>query len=201
MFYSFDWCGGGGGRAAKKYDGFLASATLIKQIPRVLGPGLNKAGKFPSPLSHEDNLEAKIEELRATIKFQMKKVLTIAVAIGHVQMSQEELVKNISQSINFLVSLLKKVGAGKRACARPCACGLKKRDRGGCLAELAERAKHQHQVQHGPPSAHLLRMLLAGLHSSTAPWHGSSWHSPPTMPPAAYVLTKPFTARALSCSP
>ena len=27
---------------AKKYDPFLASDTLIKQIPRLLGPGLNK---------------------------------------------------------------------------------------------------------------------------------------------------------------
>ena len=26
---------------AKKYDAFLASDTLIKQIPRLLGPGLN----------------------------------------------------------------------------------------------------------------------------------------------------------------
>merc|ERR1712066_212065 len=29
----------------KSYDAFLASDTLIKQIPRLLGPGLNKAGK------------------------------------------------------------------------------------------------------------------------------------------------------------
>jgi ribosomal protein L1 len=32
---------------AKKYDGFLASDSIIKTIPRLLGPGLNKAGKFP----------------------------------------------------------------------------------------------------------------------------------------------------------
>ena len=29
---------------AKKYDAFLASDILIKQIPRLLGPGLNKVG-------------------------------------------------------------------------------------------------------------------------------------------------------------
>nr|CAH7766454.1 unnamed protein product [Callosobruchus chinensis] len=34
-------------KLAKKYDAFLASEALIKQIPRLLGPGLNKAGKFP----------------------------------------------------------------------------------------------------------------------------------------------------------
>jgi len=33
---------------AKKFDAFLASDTLIKQIPRLLGPGLTKAGKFPT---------------------------------------------------------------------------------------------------------------------------------------------------------
>lgn len=37
---------------AKKYDNFLASASLIKQIPRILGPGLTKAGKlFSAPFS------------------------------------------------------------------------------------------------------------------------------------------------------
>merc|ERR1711934_272921 len=32
-------------KLVKKYDAFLASESLIRQIPRVLGPGLNKAGK------------------------------------------------------------------------------------------------------------------------------------------------------------
>lgn len=33
-------------KLAKKYHAFLASESVIKQIPRLLGPGLNKAGKF-----------------------------------------------------------------------------------------------------------------------------------------------------------
>lgn len=60
--------------AAKKYDAFLASESLIKQIPRILGPGLNKAGKFPSLLTHNENMNTKVEEVKSTIKFQMKKV-------------------------------------------------------------------------------------------------------------------------------
>jgi large subunit ribosomal protein L10Ae len=47
---------------------------LIKQIPRLLGPGLNKAGKFPGLLSHQETMMAKIHEVKATVKFQMKKV-------------------------------------------------------------------------------------------------------------------------------
>lgn len=60
--------------SAKKYDAFLASDALIKQIPRLLGPGLNKAGKFPGLLSHQESMLMKIDEVKATIKFQMKKV-------------------------------------------------------------------------------------------------------------------------------
>ena len=50
----------------------------------------------------------KIEDVKATIKFQMKKVLCLAVAVGHVKMSDEDLLANITLAINFLVSLLKK---------------------------------------------------------------------------------------------
>jgi len=95
-------------KLAKSYDAFLASESLIKQIPRILGPGLNKAGKFPSVVAHSEPLALKVEETKATIKFQMKKVLCLSVAVGHVDMSPEELVSNIALSVNFLVSLLKK---------------------------------------------------------------------------------------------
>merc|ERR1712121_297983 len=102
-------------KLAKKYDGFLASDTLIKQIPRLLGPGLNKAGKFPTMVTHSEPLASKVDEIKATIKFQMKKVLCLSVAVGHVQMSQDELYQNISLAVNFLVSLLKKNWQNVRA--------------------------------------------------------------------------------------
>ena len=59
---------------AKKYDAFIASDSLIKQIPRIVGPGLNKAGKFPTMLTHSDSMISKVNEVKATIRFQMKKV-------------------------------------------------------------------------------------------------------------------------------
>ncbi|XP_008771696.1 large ribosomal subunit protein uL1-like [Rattus norvegicus] len=95
-------------KLAKKYDVFLASESLIKQIPRILGPGLNKVGKFPSLLTHNENMVAKVDKVKSTIKFQMKKVLRLAVAVGHVNMTNGELVYNIHLAVNFLVSLLKK---------------------------------------------------------------------------------------------
>merc|ERR1711915_1015229 len=73
-------------KLAKSYDAFLASETLIKQIPRLLGPGLNKAGKFPSLLTHRHDMNQKVKDLQATIKFQKKKVLCLSVAVGNVGM-------------------------------------------------------------------------------------------------------------------
>lgn len=95
-------------KLAKQYDAFLASHTLIKQIPRLLGPGLNRAGKFPTLVGASDNLAEKIEEVKATVKFQMKKVLCLNAAVGNVSMSQEEVATNVAMSANFLVSMLKK---------------------------------------------------------------------------------------------
>ena len=93
---------------AKKYDFFLASNNLIKQIPRLLGPGLTKAGKFPTLLGPSDDMQEKIDELKATIKFQMKKVMCLNVAVGNVEMDIKEVCVNTQLASNFLASLLKK---------------------------------------------------------------------------------------------
>ena len=82
-------------KLAKKYDAFLASEALIKQIPRLLGPGLSKAGKFPTPISHGEDLSNKLTEVRSTIKFQLKKVLCLGVAVGHVQMTEDQVLANV----------------------------------------------------------------------------------------------------------
>jgi len=93
---------------AQGYDLFLASDSLIRQIPRLLGPQLNKMGKFPSPCSHDQTLKEKIEELQHTVKFQMKKVLCLGVAVGNVSLTKDQLQQNITLSVNTLIGLLKK---------------------------------------------------------------------------------------------
>jgi large subunit ribosomal protein L10Ae len=97
-------------KLADTYDAFLASASLIRQIPRIMGPGLNKAGKFPSVLGNNDDINAKVDDQKATVKFQLKskKTLCMGIAIGNIKMSEAELINNITSSINYLVSLLTK---------------------------------------------------------------------------------------------
>merc|ERR1719201_2208446 len=95
-------------KLAKRYDFFLASDNMIKQIPRLLGPGLTKAGKFPTLLSSGDDMQDKINEVKSTIKFQMKKVMCLNVAVGNVTMEKTQIVTNVTLASNFLASLLKK---------------------------------------------------------------------------------------------
>ena len=95
-------------KLAKKYDFFLASDNMIKQIPRLLGPGLTKAGKFPTLLASGEDMQEKIDEVKSTIKFQMKKVMCLNVAIGNVSMEKQQIVANTQLAANFLASLLKK---------------------------------------------------------------------------------------------
>jgi len=97
-------------KLANQYNAFLASADLIKRIPRILGPGLNKAGKFPSVLGNSDNINEKVNEQKASIKLQLKskKNMVLGVPVGNVSMNELEVTNNINLAINFLVSLLKK---------------------------------------------------------------------------------------------
>jgi large subunit ribosomal protein L10Ae len=95
-------------KLAKRYDFFMASDNMIKQIPRLLGPGLTKAGKFPTLLAGGDDMQEKIDEVKATIKFQMKKVMCLNVAVGNVKMDPKEIEVNTQLASNFLASLLKK---------------------------------------------------------------------------------------------
>jgi len=97
-------------KLANQYDAFLASATLIRQIPRIMGPGLNKAGKFPSVLGNNDDIAAKVDDQKATVKFQLKskKTICMGVAIANVGMTEQEIFRNITDAVNYMVSLLGK---------------------------------------------------------------------------------------------
>ena len=85
----------------------MASDTLIKRVPRLL-PGLNRKGKFPTRVPSADDPADYVDEVRCTIKYAMKKVLCMNLAVGNVNMTEDELSRNIQLSINFLISLLKR---------------------------------------------------------------------------------------------
>ena len=95
-------------KMANDYDVFFASDSLIRNIPRLLGPTLNRAQKFPILLPPGGDLKDLMDVQKKTVKLQMKKVLCLGVAVGNVSLTEDELVQNIYMTVNFLVSLLKK---------------------------------------------------------------------------------------------
>ncbi|KAF5954027.1 hypothetical protein HYC85_006883, partial [Camellia sinensis] len=67
-----------------------------------------ETGKFPTLVTHQESLESKVNETKATVKFQLKKVLCMGVAVGNCGMEDKQIFQNVQMSVNFLVSLLKK---------------------------------------------------------------------------------------------
>ena len=93
---------------AKQYDVLIASDTVLKKVPVVVGPILNRIQMFPTSVSHTQPLVLSVQDMRASVKFQLRKVTCMGVAVGREDMTDEELHANIMMSLNFLVSLLKK---------------------------------------------------------------------------------------------
>ena len=67
-----------------------------------------QSGKFPTLVTHQESLESKVNETKAMVKFQLKKVLCMGVAVGNCSMEEKQIFQNVQLSVNFLVSLLKK---------------------------------------------------------------------------------------------
>lgn len=93
---------------AKKYSLLIASDTVLKKVPVVVGPILNRIQMFPQVVTHNEPLLGKVEDIRSSVKWQLKKVTCLAAAVGSANMSDDELRVNVMMSLNFLVSLLKK---------------------------------------------------------------------------------------------
>jgi len=97
---------------AKEYDSFIASSTLIKQIPRLLGPTLNKIGKFPTPITPNESVENKVSELQRTLKgslkFKVGMPMCLAFPIGNMGHTQDEVERNLVYLVNYLVTQFKK---------------------------------------------------------------------------------------------
>ena len=60
-------------RWARKFKLLFISDSLLKQLPKLGGPMFAKWGLFPTVINSSDNIQAKVEEGLATIKYQLKK--------------------------------------------------------------------------------------------------------------------------------
>merc|ERR1711977_594136 len=77
-------------KLADSYSAFLASKAIITQISRLLGRKLTEVGKFPTTLDTNSSVTHQVDDLRSTIRFKLKKVLCMGVAIGNVTMDEQK---------------------------------------------------------------------------------------------------------------
>jgi len=99
-------------KMGKSYDVILASDSIIRQIPRLLGPTLNKIGMFPTAVKPSEGIKEKYEAMAATVKFAVKlkpgAPMCLSAAVANVEMKPEEVVENITAAVNFVLTLCKK---------------------------------------------------------------------------------------------
>eukprot|EP01121_Diplochlamys_sp_Union-15-3_P008609 TRINITY_DN229_c0_g2_i6.p1 TRINITY_DN229_c0_g2~~TRINITY_DN229_c0_g2_i6.p1 ORF type:complete len:219 (-),score=45.32 TRINITY_DN229_c0_g2_i6:112-768(-) len=91
-----------------QYDTLVGSPTLVQELTKLTGPTLNKMNKFPTPVNHNEPLTKQIDDVRSTIRFQLKKEMGFNCAVGNVGLKEEQLKENITFALNSLVGLLKK---------------------------------------------------------------------------------------------
>lgn len=58
------WC--------KPYDVLIASESLMKVIPKLLGNVLVKIGKFPIAVGENESIASKIAEVKGTVRYLNK---------------------------------------------------------------------------------------------------------------------------------
>ena len=86
----------------------FVSESIVSQLPKLGGKFFSKWGKFPFVIKGSEQVKTKVDEQLASVKFQLKKVLCLAVAVGNVEMTEDQIRQNLNMTINFLISLLKK---------------------------------------------------------------------------------------------
>jgi len=99
-------------KLGKSYDALLASAIIIRQVPRLLGPTLNKIGKFPVAVKPNESIAEKVDQLNKTVKFSLKfKVgmpMSLSAPVANVEMTPEQINENITSAVNYVLTLMKK---------------------------------------------------------------------------------------------
>jgi large subunit ribosomal protein L1 len=100
-------------KLARKYDFFIAEASLMPLVATTFGKVLGPSGKMPSPqlgiLTNVD--DETINELKNKINSSVKirtKEASIKVPVGKQSMKNEELIENIMAVYNNLLKILKK---------------------------------------------------------------------------------------------
>ena len=95
----------------KRYDAFIAVASVMPSVATTFGKVLGPTGKMPSPQlgiimqETDDNIKKEIEKISRSVKIKMKEP-SIKVSVGKESMKDEDLIKNIEMVYAGIVNVL-----------------------------------------------------------------------------------------------
>ena len=93
---------------SRHYKILFVSESIVGQLPKLGGKFFAKWGKFPLVIKGNEQVKVKVDEQLASVKFQLKKVLCLGVAVANIDMTEEQIRQNLNMTINLLISLFKK---------------------------------------------------------------------------------------------
>jgi len=93
---------------AKTYDFFIAEATLMPLIGRILGSVFGPRGKMPTPVPPSADIVEIAEKYKRMVRIQAKKQPVIHCRVGTENMKDEEIAKNIQAVISKLEDKLER---------------------------------------------------------------------------------------------
>ncbi len=98
-------------RLAKKYDAFIASASLMGAVATKFGRFLGPLGKMPTPQAGvimqetDANIKEIVEKMSKTTRLRIKEK-SIKLSAGKEDMSDKELAENVEEVIRAIIELL-----------------------------------------------------------------------------------------------
>jgi large subunit ribosomal protein L1 len=98
---------------AKKYDYFVSTSDLMRNVAKVMARFLGQRNKMPKPqpkgfgvISSNENLDEYLQHLKCVVKLDMKKQLLLQVKVGHKSQDSTEIMENVDSLLAFLGSKL-----------------------------------------------------------------------------------------------
>ncbi|MEM4312093.1 MAG: 50S ribosomal protein L1 [Nitrososphaerales archaeon] len=98
-------------KLSKEYDFFLAEASLMPKIGKILGPFLGPRGRMPLPLTQSSPIETLIQNLKSSIRIRSRGQFTLACKIGDEDLSDEKIAEN---GLAVISALEKKLPFGRK---------------------------------------------------------------------------------------